>query len=119
MRSTHHTRQNDRMSLNERESDLPVVCTLEPAALEMRRETLLNELVQRVEHHEEQEDGYRFRFAPSDDVLALIARVINADRRCCRFLRFRLTVEPADGPIYLDLTGPAGTHEFLSTLFDK
>jgi hypothetical protein len=29
-----------------------------------------------------------------------------------------LTVEPAGGPVVLDLTGPSGTTEFLSALFE-
>jgi hypothetical protein len=114
-----HTRQNDRMRPNERETDVPVVCTLDSATLATRREGLLRQLVRRAEHRDEQKDGYRFRFAPTDDVLTLIARVINAERRCCRFLRFRVTVEPAEGPVYLDLTGPAGTREFLCAVFDE
>lgn len=99
-------------------SDLPVVCTLDPAALATRREGLLNELVRRAERIEEQADGYRFRFAPSNDVLTLISRAITAERLCCRFLGFNLTVEPDEGPVHLDLTGPPGTREFLAALFD-
>ena len=52
-----------------------------------------------------------------DDTLALIAGVVEAERRCCRFLRFAIQVEPDDGPIYLDLTGPPGTREFLGNMF--
>jgi hypothetical protein len=99
-------------------TDLPVACTLNPAALQTRREGLLNELVRQAEHREERPDGYRLRFAPSGDVLTLIARVIGAERLCCRFLRFRLTVEPDEGPVHLELTGPQGTREFLAALFD-
>ena len=48
------------------------------------------------------------------DTLALIANVVEAERQCCRFLRFGIQVEPDDGPVYLDLTGPPGTREFLA-----
>jgi hypothetical protein len=98
-------------------SDLPVVCTLGPETLKIRRENLLADLLQRVESHEPLPDGYRLRFAVSDEVLALIARTIDAERRCCQFLRFQLTVEPAGGPVVLDLTGPPGTREFVGALF--
>ena len=98
-------------------SDLPVVCTLGPETLKIRRENLLAELVQKVASHEALPDGYRLRFAVSEDVLSLITRTIDAERRCCRFLRFQLTVEPADGPVLLDLTGPPGTREFVAALF--
>jgi len=96
--------------------DPPVACTLGPAALKARREALLADLVRRADRHEELSDGQRFTFHASDDVVSLIGQVINAERECCRFLRFRLTVEPADGPIVLELTGPEGTREFLSDL---
>ena len=97
--------------------DLPVVCTLGPETLKIRRENLLADLLHRVDSHEPLPDGYRLRFAVSGDVLSLITRTIDAERRCCRFLRFQVTVEPADGPVVLELTGPPGTREFVSALF--
>lgn len=96
--------------------DLPVACTLGPAALKARREALLADLVRRADKHEDLSDGQRLTFPASDDVVSLIGQAINAERQCCRFLRFRLVVEPADGPIVLELTGPEGTREFLSDL---
>ena len=97
-------------------NELPVVCTLGPAALKARREGLLADLVRRADAHEELPDGHRLRFAASGDTLGLIVRAIDAERRCCRFLRFRVTVEPDEGPILLELTGPEGTRDFLSAL---
>ena len=97
---------------------LPIACTLDAATLKTRREGLLNRLVRRAEDRQEQADGFSLRFAPAGDVLALIAQVIEAERQCCRFLRFHVTVEPDGGPILVDLTGPPGTREFLSALLD-
>ena len=51
-------------------------------------------------------------------MLAAIAATVDAERQCCRFLRFQLTVEPDVGEISLDLTGPPGTREFVSALFE-
>jgi hypothetical protein len=31
----------------------------------------------------------------------------------------RLTVEPGDGPVWLELTGPSGTREFLEAGVDR
>jgi hypothetical protein len=99
-------------------ADLPVACTLSPAALKARLENLLNGLLQRTTERSDLPNGYRLRFAPDNAVLVDIARTIDAERQCCRFLRFHLTVEPDVGPITLELTGPAGTREFLAGLFD-
>ena len=43
-------------------NELPVVCTLGPAALKARREGLLANLVRRADAHEELPDGHRLRF---------------------------------------------------------
>lgn len=99
-------------------SNLPVVCTLTKAALETRREGLLAQLLARAQTHEERPEGHRLVFAAGDDVLRAVARAVEAERECCRFLRFAVTVEPDGGPITLELTGPSGTREFLSALLD-
>ena len=99
-------------------ADLPVACTLSPAALKARKENLLSMLQHRAEERRELPDGYRLRFAAEGDTLSAIARTVDAERQCCRFLRFTMTVEPDDGPITLDLTGPAGTREFLAAMLD-
>jgi hypothetical protein len=97
---------------------LPIACTLSPAALQKRKDTLLSVLVERAVERQPLSDGYRLRFSSDGDVLALMTRTIDAERQCCRFLRFTMTVEPADGPITLDLVGPAGTREFLTAMFE-
>jgi hypothetical protein len=77
------------------------------------------DLARRSEHREDLSDGLRLKFAASEDTIALIARTIEAERHCCRFLRFRMTVEPNGGPVWLDLTGPAGTRDFVGALFEE
>jgi len=99
-------------------TDLPVACTLSPAALRARRERLLSELVRRAEDHEQLPEGHRLRFAATEDTLSIIARTVEAERQCCRFLRFQITVEPDGGPIVLELSGPPGTREFISALLE-
>ncbi len=99
-------------------TDLPVMCTLGPAALAARREGELADLLRRTEDHQDRPEGHVFRFPGDSDTLAAIARVVDAERRCCRFLRFHITVEADGGPIWLELTGPSGTREFLSALLE-
>ena len=98
--------------------DLPIACTLGPAALRARQDDLLGGLVRRALERLDIPNGYRVRFAPTDGVLATIANVIETERQCCRFLTFRLTVEPDAGPIWLEVSGPPGTREFLAGMLD-
>jgi hypothetical protein len=98
-------------------TDLPVACTLGPDAREARREGLLARVAALAEGHDPIENGWLLRFPASDEALILIGQMVQAERKCCRFLRFALTVEPAGGPITVELTGPPGTREFLDSLF--
>ena len=100
-------------------TDLPVACTLSSEALKTRREGLLSDLIGRADGHEELPDGHRLRFASAPDTLSLLARTVEAERECCRFLTFQIVVEPEGGPIWLELTGPPGTREFVSALFES
>ena len=64
-------------------------------------------------------NGFRWRFDASGKFLATAVETIEAERQCCRFLQFVLTVEPDAGSMWLEITGPAGTTEFLETLTNK
>lgn len=99
-------------------SDLPIACTLGPAALKARREDLLGGLVRGAAERVDISNGYRVRFRSSDDMLTTIASVIAIERQCCRFLTFRVIIEPDDGPIWLEFSGPPGTREFLAGMLD-
>ena len=98
---------------------LPIACTLTPDALRVRKEGLLADLLRRAQSREDTPEGLRLTFAPSHGVIAGITQVIDAERLCCRFLRFTITVEPDEGPGILELSGPPGTGEFLSALLDS
>ena len=80
-------------------TNVPIACTLPPDGL---REGLLPDLLRQANHHELTADGLRVRLSAESETLAAIVRVVEAERQCCRFLRFGITVEPDGGPISLD-----------------
>ena len=65
----------------------------------------------------ELDDGYAYRFPSGGNWIADLAQLITFERECCPFLRFNLRLEPAEGPVWLELTGPEGTKSFLQSLF--
>lgn len=95
----------------------PIACSLSPEALAARREGLLADLARRAEHRETLPNGVRLTLRPEPDALTTIVRVVEAERRCCAFLRFDIAVAPDDGPITLEVSGPPGTRAFLEALF--
>lgn len=99
-------------------SDLTVACLLTTPELQARRRTVLADFraaqLDAKELTDATGEGYAFQFAPSAARLAALTELIELERQCCPFLRLRLTVEPAGGPVWLALTGPAGTRELLA-----
>ena len=99
--------------------DLPIACTLSEDALRARKTGLLAQIATLAIHRTKLTAGYRFEFAATSEALTRITAMIDAERLCCRFLRFTLTVESGLGPIALELSGPEGTREFLEALFES
>lgn len=99
-------------------TDLPIVCTLTPETVQTRKAGLLPRLMARAVERLDVTNGYRVRFSPGGGLLETIAQVVDAERQCCRFLTFQISVEPDGGPVWLELTGPPGTRDFLDALLD-
>jgi hypothetical protein len=99
--------------------DLPIACRLQPDELKQRADDLLPGLADAATTCAPIEGGYRFEFASCTETLSTLLRVIDAERQCCRFLRFQLTVEPDGGLFRLDVTGASGTQEFLRSLTNR
>ena len=93
--------------------DLSIACDLSASDLASRRDGLLARLAGSASEISEIENGVVLTLVTSPEITGLIAQVIDSERQCCRFLRFRCTYEPELGPISLEVTGPEGTNEFL------
>lgn len=102
----------------ESKTNFPMACSLTPAEISAMREGLLPGLLSRAVSGEAIVDGFRWQFRSAPGLLRDIGAVIEAEHRCCPFLRFVLEVEPGDGPIVLNVTGPEGAAEFLSLLLE-
>ena len=96
--------------------ELPIVCELTAAEIAAHRATLLPGLLEQAVERIPIPNGFRWRFTATSERLAAMAETINAERQCCRFLRFVVTLEPDNGPIWLEVTGPPGAIAFLETL---
>jgi hypothetical protein len=107
---------NDAPSNKPPTSPLPVIaCTLDPASLEQRK-GMLWKIIGKATERRTTTDGYEFQFDAKSVTLSDLTEVIALERECCPFLCFVLTIEPAGGPLRLQLTGPEGTKEFLASI---
>lgn len=93
-----------------------LACSLTPGELNAQRKQLIPGLFQRAERVEDIPNGLRFRFANKPKLVTELAALIEKERVCCSFLSFRLITDKGEGPIILEVSGPAGTAEMLRKL---
>jgi hypothetical protein len=108
----------------------PIVCTLTDEELRLRREGLLRQVRERVvavrRWAPEEEDGagaaaaaaaplgaIELRLERDEETLAALLELVRLESRCCAFLRYRLTVEPAGGALLLEVSGPLGGMDLM------
>ena len=96
---------------------LPVACSLMDSELQERRRNVLQRVISMVSEVKEVDHGFIYRF-PSDGAwIRELANLVELEHQCCPFLKFTITVEPGNGPVWLEMTGPEGTKAFLSEVF--
>ena len=100
-------------------ADVSIVCTLQPGGFNARATQLLPGVVAAAKTRYAIENGFRFEFQAESEVLSSIVGMIDAERQCCQFLRFQLTIEPRGGPVALEVTGPPGSQEFLGAMIQR
>jgi hypothetical protein len=99
--------------------DMPIACCLTSAELREREATLLAKFRSAVIETEELQDGYAFRLPGNGEYFRLLAELLVAERECCPFLTFEFVAQPRMGPVVVRVTGPAGTKDFLKTVWCK
>ena len=99
--------------------DTRIACCLTRTELHEREATLLAQFRSAVIGMEELRDGYAFRVRGDGKWIAIIGKMIVAERECCPFLTFELVAQPSMGPVIVRVTGPAGTKDFLKTVLCK
>lgn len=104
------------MSEGDLTPSIAIACTLNEGELASRRNELLPGLLSRADSQDTIPGGFRWRFIETSGLLNKVVSAIEAERRCCPFLRFRLTLEPDYGPFWLEVTGPEGTQDLLRSL---
>lgn len=91
-----------------------ISCTLTDADQVRRQRELQEELCSGIQEVVRLEGGYALRFPGEQRWLERAAALIGFERKCCPFLLLELRAEPKTGPIWLRLSGPKGTADFLA-----
>jgi hypothetical protein len=85
--------------------DLPVACTLTDAEMREGRSGILDAVRRSVLYINPLPEGYAYHFDATSEILSQLASLVDLERQCCAFLRFRIIVEAGRQPICLEITG--------------
>jgi hypothetical protein len=95
--------------------ELPIACTLTPAELRERQDQLGALAARALRSRERTAAGERLTFAGGEDVERALRAAIDAEARCCPFLRMELR---RDGDVLvLDVAAPDEARPIVAELF--
>jgi hypothetical protein len=97
------------------DADVPLACIVHaiPEGERAAHFAVLTKLFRtRAQEMKDVPNGYAFRFADVD--FDLVPKFVSRERLCCPFLTFTIAVASVGGPVWLEMTGPNGTREFLA-----
>lgn len=91
-----------------------IACKLTTPELQERRRTVIADLKKSLIEKVEIENGIKYKFQSTDEMIDGISTFIKTERLCCDFFDFTLSVAAETGFMWLELSGPEGTKEFIT-----
>ncbi len=92
-----------------------LTCTLTSAEMQERKATVIANLQKKLIEKKELIDGYAFKFNGSDGMVDELSTFIKTERECCSFFNFNLSIAGNKSTAWLELTGPEGAKDFITT----
>ena len=95
-------------------TEKPVTCKLTTPELRERKYVVLSALKKQVIERKELPSGYSYKFSGTDEMLDAITSFIKAERLCCDFFNFKLSVTN-DFFMVLEISVAKGAKEVITT----
>lgn len=92
-----------------------LVCSLTDEEFRKHKETVIASLKKQVLEKKELDNGYAFRFKGDAKTLKEVNAFVDAERQCCEFFTFDLSVSVDESEAWLSMTGPEGVKDFIAT----
>lgn len=92
---------------------MSVACSLDSHGLSCRQSDLRGSVLAEAQSVEHLPNGIRWTFRHAPDLFTRLGPIIDGERHCCRFLHVSVSAAQDWGTVTLEITGPAGTVEFL------
>ena len=104
------------LSLSQAKHESPFACNAFALSPEVRKrhfEELGPALVKLKKSTRELADGYEFELPADNTTYELLTEWAFQERLCCPFFDIDLRFDKENGPLWLRLTGPPGTKDFI------
>ena len=92
-----------------------LTCKLTTPGLRQRKETVIKGLKSQILTKKEMKYAYSYKFAGKDKMVDELAEFIKAERACCDFFIFNLSIRGDKSEAWLEITGPKGAKDFIKT----
>ena len=96
-----------------------LVCKLTGAELQKRKAALQKEIFTEVEGSEEVENGYVFHFRDEGNFIEKLADFLLAEKKCCPFFQFDLSIKANNAGISLKVSGPPEAKAMIRSLVEN
>ncbi|MEO5893117.1 MAG: hypothetical protein ABIQ31_22900 [Ferruginibacter sp.] len=90
-------------------------CKLTNPELQERKKTIIAILQKNIIAKKELENGFAFKFLGTDKMLDELTDFIKTERTCCDFFNFHLSISGDKEEAWLEITGPEGSKDFITT----
>lgn len=100
-------------------SSSELVCLLSGPELTKRLKSLQTKIFKRAVAIGETDKGYRLSFEDDHTFLLELMDYILAEKKCCPFLSYQLTIQENQGGVDLLISGPEGVKEFMRGMFES
>jgi hypothetical protein len=98
-----------------KKNETALTCKLTTPELRERKATVIASLKKQVIEKKELKNGYAYKFTGSDNTVDEIANFIKTERMCCDFFTFNMSVTGDKKEAWLEITGPKGAKDFITT----
>lgn len=106
---------NTKGNMHAKNDTTELSCKLTSKELQLRKATVLASLRNQVLERKELQNGYAFRFNGSDKVIDELIEFVKTERQCCDFFTFSLSFSGDGREAWLEMTGPEGAKDFISS----
>ena len=97
--------------------EISIQYPLTPEIARELREPALSVVLDSIKSVIESGEGFVLNFGRESKAIRPVSQLVEIERVVNPFLRLALVVESNQGPIKLELSGPTGTKDFLTTEF--